>query len=66
MTNSTSFKLLFPFNRLNEQLLLLLLHLLKVAKVEVKAKEARVKGVKAKAAAKEERIIKTIYPIYQN
>jgi len=41
-----------------------LLHLLKVAKVEVKAKEARVKGVKAKAAAKEERIIKTIYPIY--
>ena len=66
MTNSTSLKLLFPSNRSNEQLLLLLLHLLKVAKVEVKAKEASVEGVKAKAAAKEERIIKTIYPIYQN
>jgi hypothetical protein len=40
-----------------------------VAKVKVKAKEARAKGArakgaKAKAVAKEEGIIKTIYPIY--
>jgi hypothetical protein len=35
-----------------------------VVKVKVKAKEARVKGVKVKAIIKEERIIKIIYPIY--
>ena len=40
--------------------------MLEVVKVKVKAKEARAKGVKAKAAAKEEGTIKTIYPIYQN
>ena len=38
-----------------------------MAKVVVKVKEAkRVKEAKAKAAAKEEGTIKTIYPIYQN
>jgi hypothetical protein len=38
-----------------------------VIKVVVEVKEAKgVKEAKAKAAAKEERIIKTIYPIYQN
>jgi hypothetical protein len=38
-----------------------------VAKVVAKVKEAKgVEEVKAKAAAKEKKIIKTIYPIYQN
>jgi hypothetical protein len=35
-----------------------------VAKVVVKVKEARAKGAKAKAIAKEEGTIKTIYLIY--
>jgi hypothetical protein len=65
VTNSTSLKLSFPSNRSNEQLLLLLPHLQEVVEVVVKVKEVEgVKEVEAKAIAKEEGTIKTIYPIY--
>jgi hypothetical protein len=67
VTNSTSLKLSFPFNRSNEQLLLPLLHLQEVVKVVVEVEEAKgVKEVKAKAVAEEEGIIRTIYLTYQN
>jgi hypothetical protein len=67
MTNSTCLKLSFPSNQSNNQSLPLLLHLLVVVKVAEAAKEveeAKAEGVEAKAVAKEEGTIKTIYLIY--